>query len=65
MPTDLVRHIRNGESPPFRPVVPVSTDKTLLPQMVDLVQTCWAEDPDQRPDFPDIKNRLRAINKGK
>jgi len=32
-----------------------------LDDLRDLMKTCWEEDPDFRPDFPEIKRRINRI----
>ena len=33
--------------------------------VLDLMNECWAECPEQRPDFTQIRNRLKKLNQGK
>lgn len=61
--TDVVNRVRNGESIPFRPSLPESTE--LGKGMIDLVVDCWQENPDVRPSFSSIKNKLRKIAGGR
>ena len=50
-----------GTVPPFRPeVAPDECSKELL----DLMHQCWSENPNSRPDFIQIKPKLRKITKG-
>ena len=38
---------------------------TELPEYVlQLMQSCWAEDPDVRPDFSTVRNRLKPMRQG-
>ena len=63
---DLIGRVRNGETPPFRPVIPVGCGMTdPRDPLVLLMKDCWSEDINSRPDFIVIKSRLNAINKGK
>jgi serine/threonine protein kinase len=41
-----------------RPDIP----EYLLPAAVELITACWETDPDDRPDFDEIVNRLYRIN---
>ena len=31
----------------------------------DVMTDCWAENPESRPDFTTIRNRLKGLRKGK
>ena len=55
--------VRNGETPPFRPVLPV--DETVDTCLTDLMRECWIEDAITRPDLVVVKNKFNAISKGK
>jgi hypothetical protein len=60
--SDVVNRIRNGESIPYRPVLPETTE--LGRPLVDLIKSCWSENPDQRPTFVQIRAALRKITGG-
>ncbi|KAI0499275.1 hypothetical protein KFK09_020178 [Dendrobium nobile] len=45
----------------LRPLIPVSCD----PEWRRLMELCWAPDPQQRPSFTQIANRLRAMSQSK
>ena len=59
---DVVNRVRNGESIPFRPALPDTTDlgKTTL----ELIQKCWSETPDERHNFQHIRNILNKMTGG-
>src|SRR6266487_4286574 len=60
-PDEILDKLRLGTVPPFRPeVAPDECPRELL----DLMHECWAENPNDRPDFLGIKPRLRKITKG-
>ncbi|XP_036362849.1 atrial natriuretic peptide receptor 1-like [Octopus sinensis] len=61
IPKDIVGRVRNGESVPFRPLRFRDTD--VEPSITNLMEMCWAENPNQRPDFNGIKTYLRNHNK--
>lgn len=61
-PTDVVNRVRNGESIPYRPVLPESTD--LGKSMLDIIRNCWQENPDHRPTFQQIRTSLRRMTNG-
>ena len=41
-----------------------SMDSELPEFIVSLMQDCWAEDPDTRPDFATIRNRTKPMRAG-
>nr|XP_027204126.1 atrial natriuretic peptide receptor 1-like [Dermatophagoides pteronyssinus] len=60
-PDEILDRVRMGTVPPFRPeVAPDEASKELL----TLMQECWDEYPNNRPDFAVIKHKLRRITKG-
>jgi len=59
---DVVNRVRNGESIPYRPQLPETTE--LGKPLVDLVKSCWNEAAEQRPAFPNIRATLRKITGG-
>ncbi|XP_054710522.1 atrial natriuretic peptide receptor 2-like [Uloborus diversus] len=58
---EILERIRNRESPVFRPKVP---KETCSADLMSLMQSCWEEDPDERPDVNQIKAEMRHINRG-
>jgi atrial natriuretic peptide receptor A len=46
---------------PFRPIV--EDNKETCCDINNLMVRCWAEDPNDRPDFATIKTIVRKINK--
>lgn len=60
-PDEILDRLRMGTVPPFRPeVAPDEAPKGLI----QLMQDCWHEDPSLRPEFIQIKPRLKKITKG-
>lgn len=60
-PDEILDRIRMGSIPPFRPeVAPDEAPK----ELIKLMQTCWSESPDSRPDFNLIKPWLKKVTKG-
>jgi len=60
--TDVVNRVRNGESIPFRPQLPESSE--LGKQMLDMVRNCWSENAEHRPTFQQIRTALRKMTNG-
>ena len=54
--------MRNGESIPFRPQLPESSE--LGKQVLDMVRNCWHENPEHRPTFQQIRATLRKMTNG-
>jgi len=59
---DVVNRVRNGESIPFRPQLPESSD--LGKTMLDMIRNCWNENPEHRPTFQQIRTSLRKMTNG-
>ena len=60
--TDVVNRVRNGESTPYRPALPTSSE--LGRELLDLIETCWDENPDVRPTMTQIRSSLKKITGG-
>ena len=59
---DVVNRVRNGESIPFRPQLPESSE--LGKAMLDMIRNCWNENPEHRPTFQQIRTTLRKMTNG-
>lgn len=59
--SDIIALVRCSDDPPFRPIV---SKGTCIKELQDLMQKCWSDDPDDRPDFGQIKQDMRVINRG-
>ncbi|KAK7895420.1 hypothetical protein WMY93_020745 [Mugilogobius chulae] len=58
-PKEIVQKVRNGQKPYFRP----STDtRCHSEELTILMEGCWAEDPQERPDFGHIKIYMAKLN---
>ncbi|XP_018620329.2 atrial natriuretic peptide receptor 1 isoform X1 [Scleropages formosus] len=60
-PKEIVDRVVLGEWPYFRPTICLQSHSEELGQ---LMQRCWAEDPNDRPEFHHIKIFLRKHNRG-
>lgn len=64
----IVREVMMSQIPPFRPVEP--DDKAEMtgdtgkfsPKWMGLMESCWNEDPKQRPSFSQILKQLLIIH---
>lgn len=59
----LVKFVSNGGRPEIPPLEALPGQDTAsfqgLGAYIDLIQRCWAQDPAERPSFPDIVADLR------
>ncbi|GFU21411.1 atrial natriuretic peptide receptor 1 [Nephila pilipes] len=60
-PEDIIDRVRMGTTPPYRPEI--AHDECPL-DMLDLIKKCWDENPEARPNFSEIKHKLKKITKG-
>lgn len=62
---DLVkRYPAEGEAP-LRPDVLCLQSDAAEESVLGVMRDCWAEDPDQRPDFHTVRIRLKKMKGGK
>lgn len=59
-PKEIVQKVRNGQKPYFRPTTDTRCHSEELTILMD---GCWAEDPQERPDFGHIKIYMAKLNK--
>ncbi|XP_060057432.1 atrial natriuretic peptide receptor 1 isoform X1 [Erinaceus europaeus] len=59
-PKEIIERVTRGEQPPFRPSLALQSHPEGLGQ---LMQRCWAEDPQERPPFQQIRLLLRRFNR--
>ncbi|XP_067647261.1 receptor-type guanylate cyclase Gyc76C-like isoform X2 [Eurosta solidaginis] len=63
---DRVKEMPMAGGIPFRPELECIREHELCPDYVlDCIKDCWSEDPEIRPDFPTIRNRLKKMRGGK
>ena len=60
-PTEILDRVKMGGEVPFRPVV---NCEDCPRNLIKLMETCWSENPDIRPDFVKIKPYFKKISKG-
>ena len=60
---DVIEHLRNVEYPPYRPYVTVEDAGS--PEMLELIMSCWDEEPSIRPSFEMIKESIKKFTRGK
>jgi len=59
---DIIERVKKTELPPFRPTVPVYVDVRFSPEYYQLMEQCWLEHPNSRPDFPYILQTLQTFS---
>ncbi|XP_067133569.1 atrial natriuretic peptide receptor 2-like [Centruroides vittatus] len=60
-PEEILDKIKLGTIPPYRPEMDPSDCQ---PDFIKLMKLCWAENPAERPTFPEIKSKIKKITKG-
>ncbi len=50
---------------PFRPELPKLLESEGDPDILGLIEACWAEEPADRPDMAAVLRHLKKINKGR
>ncbi|KAG8179782.1 hypothetical protein JTE90_002822 [Oedothorax gibbosus] len=60
-PEDIIDRLRMGGNPVYRPEIAEDECPT---DMLELIRSCWEENPDTRPIFPEVKQKLKRITKG-
>lgn len=58
--TEIVERVTRGAQPPFRPSLALQSH---LEELGQLMQRCWAEEPQERPPFQQIRLMLRKFNR--
>uniref|UniRef100_A0A8C5P3Z9 Guanylate cyclase n=1 Tax=Jaculus jaculus TaxID=51337 RepID=A0A8C5P3Z9_JACJA len=58
-PKEIVERVTRGEQPPFRPSPALHCHL----ELGQLMQRCWAEEPQERPPFQQIRLALRKFNR--
>ncbi|XP_047001211.1 receptor-type guanylate cyclase Gyc76C-like [Schistocerca americana] len=63
---ELVKRVPSEGEKPFRPDLAVldESDIDCTDYIVKCIEDCWEENPEHRPDFPTIRNRLRKMREG-
>ncbi|XP_017842260.1 receptor-type guanylate cyclase Gyc76C isoform X1 [Drosophila busckii] len=63
---DLVKQLPMKGTEPFRPEVESIVEAESCPDYVlACIKDCWAENPEERPEFSAIRNRLKKMRGGK
>ena len=62
---EIVEKVKDIRREPVRPDQPKLIDNDANPQILNLMQNCWEEDPTARPDISHVLKQLKTINKGR
>ncbi len=60
---EIIEKVKAAQSPPYRPSTKEGGNVDQL--ALDLMSRCWQEDPECRPSLAEVKDTLKALNKGK
>ncbi|XP_055337347.1 atrial natriuretic peptide receptor 2-like [Paramacrobiotus metropolitanus] len=55
---ETVWHLIAGENPPFRPLV---DDPFCNPELIAIMQSCWAENPSDRPRLGQLRTSIKTL----
>lgn len=59
-PPAIIKRVLAQEKPPFRPCL---AGHDYPPDLLELMEKCWADNPDERPTFSSIRSTIRDIMK--
>jgi len=58
-----VKALIEGGEKPIRPILP--TELVDMPELMPVLNQCWAESPLDRPTFDEVNKIIRRLNKGR
>lgn len=58
---EIVEKVKSSTKPYFRPTL--ETDQDVDEAVLNIMQKCWSEDPNERNDFHSLKSIIRKFNK--
>ncbi|XP_074661702.1 atrial natriuretic peptide receptor 1-like isoform X2 [Tubulanus polymorphus] len=59
-PEEIYMRVKNGTPPYFRPSL---EEDECSEEVLGMIKRCWAEDPNERPDFHQLRSMIRKFNK--
>ena len=62
--SDVVIKVKERVVPPFRPELSNEIECCDL-RYIEVMKACWDDEPDNRPNFSDVKAKLKAMNQRK
>ncbi|XP_060064717.1 atrial natriuretic peptide receptor 2-like [Ylistrum balloti] len=62
---DIISKIKSGGPPLCRPITDVKTSNDEKPALIDMMKSCWKEEPTERPSYDTIKFIVKSQNSGK
>ncbi|CAG5115044.1 unnamed protein product, partial [Candidula unifasciata] len=60
-PQEIIDKVKNAIKPYFRPTL--ETFDCPTDELAYVIRKCWAEDPNERPDFQMLKGQIRKLNR--
>jgi len=61
---EICERVMKGQTPSFRPTLPNGDiDDACSEEFCNVIKRCWSEDLMERPDFHQLKNIIKRINK--
>ena len=64
--TEIIGKVKEESQIPYRPKPGLNITETITDDRVlTLMERCWGEDPEKRPEFAGIKKQMLMFNKGK
>ncbi|XP_078664612.1 atrial natriuretic peptide receptor 1-like [Branchiostoma floridae x Branchiostoma belcheri] len=59
LPEDMLQRVQHSEEPPYRPTV---SDVVCPQNLRSLMEKCWSEDPEERPDFHSLRGMVKKLS---
>lgn len=56
----ILERVEAHEKPPFRPFI---GQRECPPDVLELMEKCWDDNPDERPPFAQIRSNVRLMMK--
>ncbi|KAK4337289.1 hypothetical protein RND71_043287 [Anisodus tanguticus] len=61
-PEELLDRVKAGVLPPFRPEI--YPEDCEAPELIPILNLCWGESPNIRPEFAELKQKFKKITRG-
>lgn len=58
--TEIITRVAARETPPFRPAIGT---RDCPDDLIELMERCWSDNPEDRPTFETIRGTIRFIMK--
>lgn len=57
--------VRRGDTPVLRPLLRNERDADVDAHMISLMNDCWVEEPERRPELKEIRGAIKQMGRGK